>query len=87
MIITFKLLYYPYIFQIISSLSKSFYISLNSYITKKYITYGIYSSERHSYSLTSKLKINTNFETEFNIFAHQTQTTESSHAKQERLFT
>lgn len=51
------------------------------------MAYGIYSSERHSYSLTSKLKINTNFETEFNIFAHQTQTTESSHAKQERLFT
>ena len=49
--------------------------------------HGVSSFKPHSYSLTGKLEVNSNLQTEFDKFAHQTGTAESSHAKQERLFT
>lgn len=59
-----------------------------SHTIKRHVyIYSIRSLEPHSYSLTVKLKVNTNFQTEFNKFAHQTRTAESSQTKQKRLLT
>lgn len=64
-----------------------FYTASNFLYNRNARVHGVPSFKPHSYSLTGKLKVNTNFQTEFNKFAHQTRTAESSHAKQERLFT
>lgn len=77
-----------YICKVTYPLSKHFQTLSNFSYNQKARIYIQHPFTRAPFVFTYRqLKVNTNFQTEFNKFAHQTRTAESSQTKQKRLLT